>query len=113
MGFTNHVMQGEMMKKFGIVAIVLFSVSVSGCASVKDENGKTVGTCFGAPCLLRAAIGANTVDTKTGLMKGQIPLFKIGGTAPASAPAETATMDKDTQSHATASTIAQSAPTVK
>jgi len=64
-----------------------FFTALSGCASVKDENGKTVGTCIGAGCVLRAAFGANTVDSKTGLMPGEIPLFSVGGaSAPASAP---------------------------
>jgi len=84
------------LKNLSIIAIGLFTVAVSGCTSVKDENGKTVGTCFGAPCLLRAAFDANTVDTKTGLMRGQIPLFSVGGTAPTSAPADAATMEKAT-----------------
>lgn len=74
------------MNKTLLLATSLLAVLV-GCASVKDENGKTVGTCIGAGCVLRAAFGANTVDSKTGLMPGEIPLFSVGGaSAPASAP---------------------------
>lgn len=70
----------------------MLTVSLASCASVKDESGKTVGTCIGAGCVLRAAFGANTVDSKTGLLKGSIPLFSIGGaSSPTSAPVETTT----------------------
>jgi hypothetical protein len=82
--------------KRNIVLLVLFisSFGLAACASVKDENGKTVGTCIGAGCVLRAAFGANTVDSKTGHLKGTIPLFSVGGaSAPSSAPAASSTQE--------------------
>lgn len=63
-----------------IFAIALLFV-LTGCASVKDQNGKVVGKCYGASCVLRAALGANKIDPGTGLMEGQIPLFTIGGSS--------------------------------
>lgn len=101
------------MKKLLVIAIGLVMASLTGCASVKDENGNVVGTCYGAPCLLKAAFNANTIDTKTGLMKGDIPLFKIGGKTPASAPAATTTMDKADDVHTAATTIEPAAPAAK
>lgn len=71
------------MKKSSLVVVlgaVLAVSSLSGCASVKDENEKVVGTCFGLSCALRAAFNANHIDTKTGLMEGNIPLGHVGGT---------------------------------
>lgn len=82
--------EGVRMKKNAVVMAligIVISVGLAACASVKDENGKTVGTCIGAGCVLRAAFGANTIDSKTGHMPGEIPLFSIGGaSAAASAP---------------------------
>lgn len=42
-----------MMKKI----IVLTTLVMTGCTTVKDTNGKDAGTCIGLPCLLRAAVG--------------------------------------------------------
>lgn len=70
-----------------VVGLLVSSLSLASCASVKDEKGNTVGTCIGAGCVLRAAFGANTVDSKTGHLRGTIPLFSVGwASAPASAP---------------------------
>lgn len=72
--------------------LLISSLVLASCASVKDEKGNTVGTCVGAGCVLRAAFGANTVDSQTGHLKGTIPLFSVGGTSsPASAPVATNT----------------------
>jgi len=83
-----------MKKNIVLLVLLISSFGLTACASVKDENGKTVGTCIGAGCVLRAAFGANTVDSKTGHLKGTIPLFSVGGaSAPSSAPAATGTQD--------------------
>lgn len=55
-------------------------VLVAGCTSIKDPaTGKQVGTCYGAPCLLRAAVGH------------PMTAADIGYKAPASAPVATLT----------------------
>lgn len=78
-----------------VVGLLVSSLSLASCASVKDEKGNTVGTCIGAGCVLRAAFGANTVDSKTGHLKGTIPLFSVGGaSAPASAPVASSTLER-------------------
>lgn len=77
-----------------VVGLLISSLTFASCASVKDEKGNTVGTCIGAGCVLRAAFGANTVDSKTGHLKGTIPLFSVGGTSePSSAPVASITLE--------------------
>lgn len=100
------------MKKLFIITTGLVLANLTGCASVKDENGKTVGTCFGAGCVLRAAFDANTIDSKTGYMKGDIPLFSVGGKA-ASAPAAATTTDKAADVHAASTTNETATPAAK
>jgi len=78
-----------------VVGLLASGLILASCASVKDEKGNTVGTCIGAGCVLRAAFGANTVDSKTGHLKGAIPLFSIGG---ASSPSATTVAAGDQQS---------------
>lgn len=81
-----------MRKNAVIVGILILISGLAACASVKDEKGNVVGQCFGAGCVLRAAFDQNVVDPNTGHLKGEIPLFSIGGaSAPASAPVATAT----------------------
>lgn len=81
------------MKSKVILVVLMVSLTLAACASVKDEKGNTVGTCIGAGCALRAAFGANVVDSKTGNLKGTIPLFSVGGaSAPSSAPVVTDTL---------------------
>jgi len=65
------------MKSLIIVGTLIL---VAGCTSIQDPaTGKQVGTCFGAPCLLRAAVGR------------PMTAADIGYKAPASAPAATLT----------------------
>lgn len=37
--------------------IVIITLMMVGCTSIKDTNGKDAGTCIGLPCLLHAAVG--------------------------------------------------------
>lgn len=37
--------------------IILGSLLMAGCTTIKDTNGKDAGTCIGLPCLMRAAVG--------------------------------------------------------
>jgi hypothetical protein len=73
--------KGNIMKissKAGYAALLAcFILTTTGCASIKDENGKVVGTGFGAGYVLRAMVGANVVDSKTGQVKGNVPLGSV------------------------------------
>lgn len=95
------------MKKLSVTAILFVLTAMTGCASVKDENGKVVGSCFGAPCFLRSLVGDNVIDPKTGVTKGDIPLFKIGGAKATSATPQTTTMADQNNNEPTPQTTAK------
>lgn len=79
------------MKKNITIALIIGTAILTGCASVKDQQGNVVGKCFGLSCAVRSAFDYNHIDPKTGLLEGQIPLFTIK-TGSSSSPAETKTV---------------------
>lgn len=47
-----------------LTLLVLAAGLATACTTIKDTDGKQVGTCFGAPCLLHAMIGDDVVAAR-------------------------------------------------